>query len=142
MLWGAFIGDALGLPFEAIEPGKIEHSLREQGHYIPIGEHCFLPPSPPGTWSDDTQLTLAVIDAIENSGKLSLESQIESHLKAYKESTFGWGGTTIRGMKRLSAGEPPSESGKPLNGKGALGNGVVIQLAPIAAYIKKPQART
>jgi ADP-ribosyl-[dinitrogen reductase] hydrolase len=56
-LLGIGIGDALGLPFELLKPSPKDPRLKESGGEI-RDFHPFLN-YPPGSWSDDTGMTLA-----------------------------------------------------------------------------------
>lgn len=54
-IYGLAVGDALGVPWEASKRDTFKCSgMRGYGRHN----------QPPGTWSDDTALTLATLDAI------------------------------------------------------------------------------
>lgn len=64
-VYGAIIGDALGVPFEFMERGSFESTSM-----IGYGTHN----QPAGTWSDDSSLILATCKSIqENDGKIVVE---------------------------------------------------------------------
>jgi ADP-ribosylglycohydrolase len=52
---GLLVGDALGVPYEFLQPGAIG-TVEFRGH----GSHGH----PPGTWSDDGALALALADSL------------------------------------------------------------------------------
>jgi len=57
------LGDALGLPVETFDRSRIQ---REHGTYHELrfdAGHKWFDGVPPGTWTDDTQLTLAIARA-------------------------------------------------------------------------------
>ncbi|MCB0330724.1 MAG: ADP-ribosylglycohydrolase family protein [Bdellovibrionales bacterium] len=135
MSWGVAIGDALGLPFETKQFGEIDEDFEGDKTYRPIRNHVFISDCPPGTTSDDQQLTRATMQALISDSGLTLEGQAKALVAAYKETTFGWGGTTKTAVRRLLAGESPTTSGRVIEeGKGA-GNGVNMRLSPVAAMI-------
>jgi len=120
MFLGTPIGDILGLPYETMEFGTYERVTNYNG----------LPPQ----WSDDTQLTLAVANSLIESLELNLQSQAKWHVKAYQDTTFGWGSTTKYCCRKLMEGVSPTKM-KYGQTKGN-GNGVAMKSSPIAAYIK------
>lgn len=67
MILGAIIGDALGVPFEFIKRENLK--LNPVVDMSGFGTHN----QPKGTWSDDTSLTLCLIDTmINNDGKFDI----------------------------------------------------------------------
>jgi hypothetical protein len=54
-IYGVLVGDALGVPYEFLEPEQIGEVAWRGG-----GAHG----QPPGTWSDDGALTLALLDSL------------------------------------------------------------------------------
>jgi ADP-ribosylglycohydrolase len=79
-LWGAVVGDALGVP--------VEFSSREDRKRDPVtgmrgsGTHN----QPPGTWSDDSSLLLCTVDSLINH-EFDLNA-IESGLKIYAKPLY------------------------------------------------------
>ncbi len=137
-------GDATGLPYETGPP-------RPQGSVtglVPIRENKFLGEYPAGTWSDDTQLSLAVIESLLACERFDLDDQADMHVLAMRHSLGevamadwipamvaddrapGWGGSTVRSMRRLMNGIEPTESGE----LGGAGNGVLMKMAPLAYW--------
>jgi len=88
-----------------------------------------------GTCTDDTQLTLATALAMIESGKFDMDSIAAWHVKAYKDTTSGWGGTTKDAVKKISEGEHWSKAGEFIGQENrGFGNGVPMKVAPLAAY--------
>lgn len=128
---GVAIGDALGMPVERMTAEKIREIVGELRDFLPASVN----PKPfpefehmqAGSWTDDTQLTLAVMEAlIESGGRFDMDVIARRHIEAYA-STLGWGRSTRNACKRLSQGVHWSESGEP----GGSGNGVMMKIAPL-----------
>lgn len=143
-------GDAAGLPVETRSAEYISEKYGVINELIPTKENPFYGSADhPGTWSDDTQLTLAVAKALIKANGFSLEALTETHLEAYDETAEimregklvkrGWGGSTTAAMNKLHAGVSPLESGT-LDGAG---NGVLMKMAPLAYWqaIRRPELR-
>ncbi|MDR0474379.1 MAG: ADP-ribosylglycohydrolase family protein [Treponema sp.] len=60
LLYGGIIGDAMGVPYEFREKG----AFRAEPDMAGYGTYC----QPPGTWSDDTSLTLLLMEALTAGG--------------------------------------------------------------------------
>lgn len=124
-IYGQLIGDALGVPYEF--SARVEH-VEWRGH----GTHD----QPPGTWSDDGALMLALLDSLLDVG-FDTTDQARRFLdwrdrKAYTpdgEGRFDIGGATDQALSRVAAGVAPEEAGDDPN---ALGNGSLMRILPIA----------
>ncbi len=136
---GLAVGDALGFPVEFIGSAEIRH------RYGPKGIVGF-EPSPshgPGTYTDDTQMSLAVAAALVNRGGGSLDevmTAIAGELLRWStspENDRAPGSTTMSACRRLSAGRPWRESGVPES----KGNGSTIRTAPIGLYYHRDLSR-
>jgi ADP-ribosylglycohydrolase len=127
MFLGVCIGDALGQPFE----GKSFDIMRTKKKKLYRN----------GKTTDDTQLTIAVMNALLNSG-FDMNAIAEQHVLAYKDTVSGWGSTTREACKRMSEGVPWDKAG---NFQGqenrGLGNGVPMKVAPLAAYFQLTENR-
>ncbi len=130
------IGDALGMPFEKMTISEINAVLDKDGDgkFLPISVN----PKPfstlkglqPGFWTDDTQLTLAIVRAlIESGGKMDMQLIANWHVKAFNEERRGWGRTTTRACERLNDGVAWQKSGE-----AGWGNGVMMKISPIALW--------
>lgn len=125
-VWGHLVGDALGVPYEfksARDIGEVAW-----GHK---GTHR----QPPGTWSDDGALTLAMLDSLLSVG-FDPADQGQRFLRwsyggAYAPGPpFDIGTTTSIALERLDSGVRAEEAGG-----GSVednGNGSLMRILPIA----------
>lgn len=120
IVWGAAVGDALGVPFEF----KARDSFTCTG-MEGYGTHC----QPAGTWSDDTSMLLALCDSIREFGCVvpaDIRSKFEDwyYDGAYTPDgeVFDVGGATSRAIT----------SGKGCTGERDNGNGSLMRTAPLA----------
>lgn len=133
-LFGFCVGDAMGVP--------VEFSTREERKRNPVegmwayGTHH----QPFGTWSDDTSLTLCLIDAI-NKG-YSVNRLAQNFVDFYEKSSFTpWGeifdiGNAARdALIQMCAGKNPVECGGAEENHS--GNGSLMRVLPLAFYAYK-----
>jgi len=134
-------GDAAGLPVETRTAKYIEQKYGTIRSLLPTKENPFFTgENEPGTWSDDTQLTLAVAKALIKADGFDIHAMADAHLDAYgstkeiyrkgKWVKRGWGGSTIDAMEKIKSGVSPLESGT-VDGPG---NGVLMKMAPLAYW--------
>jgi ADP-ribosyl-[dinitrogen reductase] hydrolase len=132
-LLGIAIGDALGVPVEFTGRAKLRKNpvqdMRGYGTYN----------QPPGTWSDDTALTLCLADALTSSYRLN--SIAQNFIDWYIDdkwtatgSVFDVGGTTSKAIERLMDGISPEKSG--MNAEHQNGNGSLMRILPLAFYLQ------
>lgn len=133
-LFGFCVGDALGVP--------VEFSTREEREKDPIKEMRAYGTyhQPFGTWSDDTSLTICLIDAI-NRG-YSIKKVAENFANYYEKGyftpygeVFDIGNSTRNSIIEICAGKNPIDCG----GRAEIdnGNGSLMRILPIAFYGKK-----
>lgn len=128
MFLGIAIGDALGMPFES-KPYEVTSKVKKRENYR-SGRW-----KKKGSWTDDTQLTLAVAKAIFDARGFNMDAIAAQHVTAYKTTVAGWGSTTREACKRLESGITWKESGDfQGNERRGLGNGVPMKIGPVAAY--------
>ena len=135
MFLGIGIGDALGMPVESWPGKKIEETYGWVDTYLEPKDHKYFKGGKPGTWTDDTQLSLAVAEGMIES-PFNMKIQARKHIEAFKETTNGWGGTTRNAIRDLANGCSWQKSGQSGAGRGK-GNGVAMKLAPIAPFIRQ-----
>ncbi|MDO8559162.1 MAG: ADP-ribosylglycohydrolase family protein [bacterium] len=133
-IYGLAIGDALGMPMETMSRDDIKKKI---GLIIPptflspsMNPHIFssLRHLKPGFWTDDTQLTLATMEAfIESDGSFDMNKIAQKHIEAYQGERRGWGKSTRNACQRLAEGASWKDSGEP-NGAG---NGIMMKIAPL-----------
>ena len=124
MVYGLALGDALGAPVEFWELKGIRERYGPKG----IQE---LPT--PALFTDDTQMTLAVAEALIAAGHQDLGGIMEAISQEFvawlrsPENDRSPGGSCLYGARQLEAGVPWWKSGKP-NSKGC---GAAMRVAPI-----------
>ncbi|KPU27975.1 crystallin [Caloranaerobacter sp. TR13] len=134
---GFCVGDALGVPVEF----KSREELKKEPVTDMIGYGTYN--QPPGTWSDDTSLTLCLVESLCNG--LNLEDIGERFVKWYYNSywtpyneTFDVGNTTKEAICRISEGISPEKAG--LDDEYSNGNGSLMRVLPLAFYLKNFKA--
>ena len=137
MFLGIAIGDALFMPVETFSKDEIASRFGRITDYItPPNDHRWFAGKEAGTWTDDTELTLAIADSLIECGRIDMNSITERHVLAYlADPTLGYGGSTTAGIKNLIAGKLWSVSGISDNPKRGSGNGLPMKVAPIGAYL-------
>lgn len=127
-VYGHLVGDAMGVPYEfsAPDPGR---AVAVRG----FGAHH----QPPGTWSDDGALMLALLDSLRTAG-FDPDDQGRRALawwddRAYTpdgDVPFDIGGATAQALARLRAGTPAIDAGG--TGEHDQGNGSLMRIIPVA----------
>ena len=127
---GLLIGDALGVPVEF----ETRASLKE--HPVSKMEGYGTYNVPPGTWSDDTSMTLATMSSIVNRNAIDYDDIMENFCKWYKweiywqRKRFDIGITTHVALDNYLDGIPALECG--LDGERDNGNGSLMRILPLA----------
>ena len=124
-VWGHLVGDALGVPYEFKAPRDIGRVV--WGHKGSHGQ-------PPGTWSDDGGLTLALLDSLLSVGFDPIDQGQRFLRWSYGEEycpgpPFDIGTTTSRALRRLESGVSAEDAG----GRSVddNGNGSLMRILPI-----------
>lgn len=140
---GTAVGDALGMAVEMKTPefikdkyGRVTDYIQVEGRVKSKGDKELVECTG-GEWTDDTQLMLATAEAMIEAKGFDMEAIAEYHKKAYKESTFGWGGSTRSAVKNIAAGTAWHKATEVEYFGHGSGNGVVMKLLPVAAYCSK-----
>lgn len=132
-LLGITIGDALGVP--------VEFSSRESLTYNPVidmrGYGTFN--QPPGTWSDDSSLSLCLAEALI--GDFTLEALAENFVQWYRDAywtahgeMFDVGIATAKAIERLESGIKPDFAGG--DDESSNGNGSLMRILPLLFHIR------
>jgi len=131
-LFGVAVGDALGVPVEFVSRERLRKKP-VQG-MTGYGTHN----QPPGTWSDDTSLTLCLAESLVEAG-YDLEDVGRRFVRWYREGywtpygrVFDIGGTTRQAILRLEAGVAPTLAGP--RDEMSNGNGSLMRILPVALY--------
>ncbi len=134
-VWGHLVGDAMGVPYE----GRRADTIGDVG-WGATGSHGV----PPGTWSDDGAMMLALLDALlpdersdpPRTGGFDLERQAANYIRWARDGAFTPDGTvfdvgnaTRAALGRLESGISPDRSG---GDETTLGNGALMRSVAIA----------
>jgi ADP-ribosylglycohydrolase len=140
VLLGVAVGDALGVPVEFQPRGSFK-IMGMTGH----GTHD----QPPGTWSDDTSLTLCLAEAMDGgiTGNDLLEKTAENFIRWFDNgeftphgNVFDIGISTSKAVKNLKKGMRPTESG--CGDVNENGNGSLMRIAPLVFHVAdKPKEK-
>ena len=122
-VYGHLVGDALGVPYEFQPPERIGQ-VAWRGH----GTHD----QPPGTWSDDGALMLALLDSLLSSDGFDTADQARRALRWRDEGALRPGRAGLRHRERhlgrrcahCATGCPAEEAGA----VDALGNGSLMRI--------------
>lgn len=132
-IMGVVVGDALGLPVQF--EGRLRRKLRPVTGMEGWGAFNM----PPGSWSDDSSLTLCLVESIceagfdtEDAGKRFLRWYRDGHLTP---SGFAYdiGRSTARAMDNISRGMPAEGAGPASEDDN--GNGSLMRIIPAAIYL-------
>src|SRR5918994_4129388 len=128
-LVGLLVGDALGVPYEFHPPEAIP-TASEIEFEPPSGFRRAHAGTPPGTWSDDGALALALLSSLLDRGRLDPEDLGRRLLEwhdlgrfAVDRRVFDVGIQTGTALRALRTGTPAPEAGpgeERTNGNGSL----------------------
>ena len=132
---GVAIGDALGKPVELCKPQHILEKYGRVTDYLDCSSHKYFDNDQKGTTTDDYQLTKATARAMITTGKFDLDEIAAEHVREYKISVRGWGGSTREAVGRIAEGVHWKEAGKTEEKNRGLGNGVAMKASPAGLYM-------
>lgn len=136
-IFGFCVGDALGVPveFESREEREKDEvqEMRAYGTH-----HQYF-----GTWSDDTSLTLCLIDSLKQGYNLRdiADKFTEFYFNALWTpygKVFDIGNTTALAIQQISMGEPLEFCGG--HSESSNGNGSLMRILPLAYYLKNTES--
>jgi len=131
-LLGTMVGDALGMPVEGWDSSDIRHqfgTLREMTE-ARLGR---------GTYTDDTEMMIALADSLVRKGGIDSEDLAQSFLRFFHPER-GYGAGTTGVLRLLRDGVPWQEATKMVFPGGSFGNGCAMRTAPVGAfYFQDPQ---
>lgn len=133
-IMGLVVGDALGVPVEFTSRRELTKDpvvgMRSYGTYE----------QPAGTWSDDSSMTLALMDSITCRGELDYDDIMTRFCNWYlhgdyaaRGKTFDIGMTCSAAIYAYSQGRPAIECGG--DGEHSNGNGSLMRIMPAALYV-------
>lgn len=134
-------GDAAGLPVETLDAREIKDDYGYIDRLISPALNPFYEGAPIGSWSDDTQLSLAMARALIKNGGFDISAVAQEHIEELQRTPHvqvgkgepvprGWGHSTAESIQKLIEGISPDKSGK----ENGAGNGIVMKMAPLALW--------
>ncbi|HJB49901.1 ADP-ribosylglycohydrolase family protein [Anaeromassilibacillus sp. D41t1_190614_C2] len=130
---GFAVGDALGVPAEFMSRDELARTpikdMRGGGAH---GQ-------PAGTWSDDTSMTLCMMDSFMEKGvdyedqMLRFSDWLWNAANTAHDEVFDVGGTTKHAIFAFCKGAPPLECGE--TAEFCCGNGSLMRILPAALYL-------
>lgn len=134
-LLGVIVGDALGVPVEFVDRGTL--TRRPVRNMTGFGTYN----QPPGTWSDDSSLTLCLVESLCEFG-FDPHHAAQKFVKWLREGywtpfgvVFDVGGTTREAIANLEKGIPAAEAGP--DDERSNGNGSLMRILPVPLYFYK-----
>jgi ADP-ribosylglycohydrolase len=127
-VWGHLVGDAVGVPYEFRGPEQVGEI-----RFGATGTHQ----QPPGTWSDDGALMLALLDSLvsvgfdtTDQGQRIIAWHRDSAYTPDGDGVFDIGNATRAAINNLRAGRPAEDAGPA--GERDNGNGSLMRILPLA----------
>ena len=118
---GCFLGDAFGAGFEGMSPNQaISHLTTLSQKFT-------------RTYTDDTEMTLALAESIIESGKVDPEDLAKKFIQ-FCDLTRGYGMGAIRAILALRAGVPWHRVSTIVFEKGSFGNGAAMRVSPVGLF--------
>jgi ADP-ribosylglycohydrolase len=141
-LLGLLVGDALGVPYEFHDPRSIP-PLDQIEYEPPAGYGRAHGGTPPGTWSDDGALALALLDSLLTLGRLD-PADLAARFVAWNDQgayavdgrVFDIGIQTAKSLQAIRMGVAPLRAGS--TEERALGNGSLMRALPLVLWSKDP----
>ncbi|MFP4268935.1 MAG: ADP-ribosylglycohydrolase family protein [Spirochaetaceae bacterium] len=131
-IFGVATGDALGVPVEFKPRSSLDADPVKD--FRAYGTHSY----PAGTWSDDTSLTLALLDSLSTG--LDYADIAGNFLSWAREGAytaggevFDIGGTTSEAVERIAQGMDPLHCGE--THEHSNGNGSLMRILPAAFFV-------
>jgi ADP-ribosyl-[dinitrogen reductase] hydrolase len=131
-LLGMAVGDALGAPVEGLSSEEIAE--RHGGRLTEMvggGVHDM----PPGSATDDTEMTICLARALIASGGYDHDAALREYVEWYRTGPVGIGRTVSGVLERVAAGTPVYEAVREqheASGGSTASNGVLMRTTPIA----------
>ena len=125
---GVAVGDALGMPVEALLPCTIKQNFGWISKYHRASKKSkYFRKLKCGQWTDDTQLTLAIGESIVDHKGVNYKDIASRHGKIFSNGKRGWGKATKAATQKILDGYEWWASGE----KYAAGNGPPMKIAPV-----------
>ncbi len=117
---GLALGDAYGAPYEG---GILECAL-----WFVIGSQ-----SGKRRWTDDTQMTIDVVESLLNCGQVDQEDLARRFAQSFRWSR-GYGPGTARVLKRIRGGDPWEAAARSVYRDGSYGNGGAMRAPAVGLF--------
>ena len=92
-------------------------------------------PKRPWPWTDDTHMTLSIVETLEKYGHIAQAELAKAFARRYEEDSFrGYAGGARRLLSHVARGEDWRDVSPKLFGTGSYGNGAAMRAAPIGGY--------
>ena len=127
-LLGLALGDAIGAPHEGGLPERALWWL------LGTGRRRLL------RWTDDTQMTLALIESYEECGAVEPDD-LAARWAADARWRRGYGRGALQVLRRIRAGMPWEQAAVSVFPDGSYGNGAAMRVAPLGLLIADDDAR-
>jgi ADP-ribosylglycohydrolase len=122
-LRGTALGDGFGQSF-LLGPEAPEQLVRRRE--APLG---------PWRWSDDTMMATAITEVLLARGHVDQDALARQFARRYTEQPGrGYGAVSHHILAKIAGGEPWREARLVYQGKGSMGNGAAMRVAPAGAY--------
>ena len=120
---GTFLGDALGMPVEGMNPAAIRHrhGVIQDMLEARLGR---------GTYTDDTQMMAALAESLVARRGFDGAHAAATFVSRLDRSR-GYGRGTIEALERIAAGVSWECAGAHTYGSGSFGNGSAMRVAPV-----------
>jgi poly(ADP-ribose) glycohydrolase ARH3 len=118
---GCFLGDAFGAGFEGMHPDRAEFHMSKLSKTFPRN------------YTDDTDMTLALAESINESGKIDPEG-IARHFSLSCDLTRGYAIGTIKAVLGLRAGLKWHQVSRIVFEEGSFGNGAAMRVSPVGIF--------
>lgn len=119
-VYGAAVGDALGVPFEFMQRDTFTCVDMQTG-----GAHN----QPAGTFSDDTSMMLATCDSIRERGEIDVQDMRQKFNDWYRGGAYTADGTVFDVGNTVASA---LNQGQGCSGERSNGNGSLMRIAPLA----------
>jgi len=129
VLFGTFIGDAIGAAFEGRSPDD-----------IPPLDFNYVIENPARMYTDDTQMTISVFEEMIENGDIERYSLIQRFLWRFAPWRR-YGGGMLNVIEKWRDGQDLDAAASSVyNREGNFGNGAAIRVAPISAFFQIDEA--
>jgi poly(ADP-ribose) glycohydrolase ARH3 len=118
---GCFLGDAFGSGFEGMNPEKARFHMDDLSKKFPR------------SYTDDTDMTLALVESIIQSGEVNPED-IAKQFRLSCDLTRGYAIGTIKAVQALRAGLKWYEVARIVFENGSFGNGAAMRVSPVGLF--------